>query len=413
MENKQELLFIRKFFTFLFTIFLSIAALNLLVDPYGIYNLVKKDGFNFNKPAIKSHLRMSKAYSVRYIKPKSIILGTSRAEFGLDPDHIGFVFLPTYNLNLSGGNSYEMLRYFQHVNAVNEIKQVILALDFFQFDVNNLNSPDFSESRLATDKFGNLSSQSMPLNDIFDSLFSLDALTDSFDTLISQSSKPIYLSNGLIDPTTLRRVKMMDITGQRQLFLNNEERYLRKTYQDFSLELPKKNLSSLENYRHLLSIAYEKGMDLKIIINPVHARQLETISQSGLWEKFEDWKYQLVRINEKEARLYTKQAFPIWDFSGFNHYTTERVPFLDDKTSRMSWYWESSHFTKELGDKVLDQVLLNNFDKKESNHFGILINSKNIVLHNRSIRESQKLWRDKNFKDVKEIENLSRIKIDS
>ena len=154
-------------------------------------------------------------------------------------------------------------------------------------------------------------------------------------------------------------------------------------------------------------------MDLKIIINPVHARQVETISQSGLWEKFEDWKYQLVRINEKEARLSTKQAFQIWDFSGFNHYTTEHVPVLGDRTSRMSWYWESSHFTKELGDKVLDQVLLNNFDKKESNRFGILINSKNIVFHNKTIRESQKLWRDKNSTDVKEIENLSRIKIDS
>jgi hypothetical protein len=314
---------------------------------------------------------------------------------------------------LSGGNSYEMLRYFQHANAVNEIKQVVLALDFFQFDVNNANSPDFSEFRLAVDRFGNFSSQSMPFNDIFDSLFSLDALIDSFDTLISQSSKPTYLSNGLLDPTTTRRVKMMDITGQRPLFINNEERYLRKTYQDFSLELPKKNLSSLENYKHLLSIAYEKGMDLKIIINPVHARQLETVFQSGLWEKFEDWKYQLTKINEKEARLSTKKAFLIWDFSGFNHYTTESVPSLGDKTSRMSWYWESSHFTKELGDKVLDQVLLSNFDKKESHSFGVLINSMNIQFHNKTIREGQKLWRDKNPKDVKEIENLFRLTIDS
>ena len=103
----------------------------------------------------------------------------------------------------------------------------------------------------------------MPLNDILDSLFAFDTLVRSFDTVLSQSEKPTYLSNGLLDPTTTTRVKLLDIIGQRQLFLNNEERYFRKTYKNFSLEIQEKNLSSLDHYRQLLSIAYKRNIDLK------------------------------------------------------------------------------------------------------------------------------------------------------
>ena len=71
---------------------------------------------------MQSHLRMAKAYQVRLQKPRAIILGTSRAEFCLDPDHPGFSHRPTYNLNLSRGNFYEILRYFQHVDAVTELE---------------------------------------------------------------------------------------------------------------------------------------------------------------------------------------------------------------------------------------------------------------------------------------------------
>mgnify|MGYP001162563766 CR=1 FL=1 len=391
-------------------IFLSFSAFNYVVDPYGIHQFFKKEGFNLNKPAMKSHLRMSKAYAVRNQKPKSIILGTSRAEFGLDPDHEGFIYFPTYNLNLSGGNTYEMLRYFQHANAVSDIKQTILALDFFQFDINNQNSPDFSEERLAVDILGN-PTNFMPMNDILDSLFAFDTLISSIDTVFSQTEKPTYLRNGLLDPTTTRRVKLLDIIGQRRLFLNNEERYFKKTYKNFSLEIPDKNLNSLEHYRQLLSIAYKTNMDLRILINPAHARQLETLYQSDLWEIFEFWKTKLTEINEMEARISNKQPYPIWDFSGFNIYTTETVPSIYDLKSRMQWYWESSHFKKELGDKVLNTVLFNQFDQMEVESFGVKINSSNIYLHNSSVRENHKVWKNKNPQDVKEIKNLNNLEM--
>ncbi len=48
----------------------------------------------------------------------------------------------------------------------------------------------------------------------------------------------------------------------------------------------------------------------------------------------------------------------------------------------MQWYWESSHFKKEVGDLVLDKL----FDYQApgrviADDFGILINRNNIEAH--------------------------------
>ncbi len=407
MNDLKYAFFIKSFFIFFLSLFTFFSILNLIVDPYGIHNLVRKEGFNLNKPSIQTHLRMAKAYSVRQLKPQSIILGTSRAEFGLDPSHPELKFQPSYNLNLSGGNAYEMYRYFQHTNEVSNLKQIVLALDFFQFDINNKNSPDFREDRLSINYSGELNKIEMPWEDIFDSLFSLDAFLDSLSTLMEQGERPIYLDNGLIDATTTRRVKLMPITGQRQLFLNNEKRYFNKTYKGFELGVSAEGTSSLENFRLLIAMAYKENLELHILINPAHARQFETIYQSGLWDDFQFWKIQLVKLNEREAALADKKPYPIWDFSGFNQFTTESVPEASDKVSRMLWYWESSHFKTELGNLVLTKVLGKNDRKKNENPFGVLINSRNIESHNEKINADRRRWRENNYQDVIEIESLT------
>jgi hypothetical protein len=378
--------------------------INFLVDPYGIYGFVNIKGFNSNKPSIQSHLRMAKAYQIKHQKPRAIILGTSRAEFGLDPDHPGFSHRPTYNLNLSGGNIYEMLRYFQHTDNVSSIDQVVLAMDFFQFDINSENSIDFYEERLATDARGVVMDNWFPIRDLFDSLLTLDALIASLNTIASQFRRPVYLENGLIDPTETVRGKLIHVIGQRELFKMSEKRYFNKTYDGFALESNNGFSSSLENYRMLVSLAYAKDIDLKLVINPSHARQFETLAIKGLWPTFEKWKTQLVKINENEAEIAGKLPFLLWDFSGYSIYTTEPVPKVGELNAKMIWYWESSHFTKELGDLVLDKVLGTGSIKTSGGYsFGAILTGKNIDAYLRNVRKQREVWRNAHPSDVKEI----------
>src|SRR4030042_578707 len=63
---------------------LLISGFNWFVNPYGIYDSPGIEGFNKLKPELTTHLRMTKAYAVRRIKPSAICLGTSRAEVGID-----------------------------------------------------------------------------------------------------------------------------------------------------------------------------------------------------------------------------------------------------------------------------------------------------------------------------------------
>ena len=389
-------------------ILLLVVCFNFIIDPYAVNNAIKIDGININKPEIASHLRMSKAYQVLHQKPLAIILGTSRAEFGLDPDHPGWSFQPTYNLNLSSGNIYEMLRYFQHANQINPLKQVVLALDFFQFNINGKNSPDFDENRLAVDLYGQQKNQGVILKDMLATLISLDALKSSIDTLSSQYQKPLYLPNGLLDPETTTRGKLLHIIGARQVFINSERRYFTKTYHNYTLSSPSQNASSFDHYRRLLTIAYEKNIDFRLLIGPSHARQFETIAAKGLWLTFEAWKRQLVEINEEQAEKAHSKPFHIWDFSGYNAYTTEEVPPLGDITQQMQWYWESSHYKKELGDLALDQIFNQNVPGRSiANDFGIQLSSDNINQHINSIRQARKRWRQSHPEDVAEIEALS------
>ena len=95
---------------------------------------------------------------------------------------------------------YEMLRYFQHADSVSQIDQVVLALDFFQFDINSENRADFDERRLATDVRGDVENTWFAPRDLIDSLLTLDALSASLNTVVRQFQKPIYLKNGSIDP---------------------------------------------------------------------------------------------------------------------------------------------------------------------------------------------------------------------
>jgi hypothetical protein len=128
----------------------------------------------------------------------------------------------------------------------------------------------------------------------------------------------------------------------------------------------------------------------------------------GNWFLWEEWKRNLALIVEEEAAKAGVTPFPLWDFSGFNPLTMEPVPPADDKKTRMKWYFESSHYTTDLGDMIQDRV----FDHKESgrtvpDYFGVLITSKNIMNHLDNIREENIRFRESQPKVAKELSDLA------
>ena len=123
-----------------------------------------------------------------------------------------------------------------------------------------------------------------------------------------------------------------------------------------------------------------------------------------MWEK---WKFEIVRINEVEAKRHGKEPFPIWDFSGFNSVTTETIPPINDSESQMQWYWESSHYKRELGDLVLDRVFnYNNLSRNVPDDFGVLLSLDNIASHLSKVRSDYDIWKTAFFQYVDEINRI-------
>jgi len=354
-------------------------SFNWLINPYGIFNSPEIEGVNKKKPEFSIHLRLAKAAAVYEQKPEAVILGTSRSEFGFDPNHIAWKTNLVYNLALSGSNMYEVLRYFQYVHGIKPQKQVILAVDFFMFNIFQKNQPDFKESNFTPNQL---------------TLASIDTFFASLKTVFKQHAEEIYLHNGQRHWTYYRN-NIRKLGGHRQAFRSTEKKYMKQVwFQGKQYKFTNRKQSTLNYFRTLLDIAYRDNVDLRILISPSHARLWEALDSVGLWKKFEQWKREMVRINEQQANKYGKTPFPLWDFSGYNTFTTEEVPPLDDKKTQMKWYWESSHYKKELGDYVLDRVFeYNHPDRIIPDDFGKLLQSKNIEQQLAKIRVEQQNYR--------------------
>jgi hypothetical protein len=383
---------------------LLITGFNWFINPYNIYNSPKIAGFNATKPLFAQHLRMAKAYAVRSIKPSAVVLGTSSAEAGIDPSHAGWTNNPVYNLGLSGANIYEITRYMQHANRKHQLKQIVLMLDFFSFNINKQNRSDFNESRLSVSYDG----QAQLLfngEDTIAPLASYNALLDSVKTVIHQKDEgSIYLDNGMLKD----RNSLIE-NGYHASFVIAEESYMTSAYVPGQYDFANSDTgrSSFDYYRKILQIAYQDNIDLRIAISPSHIRQWEVVSAIGLWPRFEEWKRTLVKINEDEAAQGGESPFPLWDFAVYNEFTTETVPPPGDIQTKMRWHWDPSHYKKELGNLILDRIFYLQAPEGVSyRELGMLLNSGNIEEHLQKIRSDQRYYHDTHPADITEIQTL-------
>ncbi len=393
-------------------LFVGVISLNYMMDPYSVYNTPKIDGVNANKPELFKHLRLTKAHIIGRRRPDALVIGSSRTEHGLDPEHPALSSrYNAYNLALTGATIYENLRYIQHANEINSLKFVVLAIDFFQFNAYRPNSPDFSEKRLAANTHGETNYVS-PLTDLASTLASFDTLMASLSTFFEQENRDnVILPRGQVEQPDVNSVVILK-KGRHEAALYSELNYISHLYfprphKKFDFVSEDGQVNTFDYFRRIIEDCHRQRIKLKILISPAHARQWQLIASAGLWGQWETWKREVVRINEEVARWHKKKPFSLWDFSGYNSYTTETVPKLGDNKTMMQWYWESSHYRKELGDLVLDRVMnYSDPQRKIADDFGFLLTSKNITSHLLATHKGRQSYEMEHPDEVREIDEL-------
>jgi len=306
---------------------------------------------------------------------------------------------------------YEIERYFEHAHGTRQLKQVLVGLDFFAFNVYRPNQSDFNESLLLDARGSFHWRRRLELLKLG---FSLDSLYSSWLTVHCNRSfcEVPFLHDGRENPEVLERA-LHDGGGQRNAFRASAEAGLTRLnfpppYLRFAITQPNQQ-SQLDHLGRMVEIARRDHIDLRLFISPTHAIQCEVLRVAGLWNEYEQWKQQLVAILEQDARSHPGEAaIPLWDFSGYNSITTERVPAPGDDAARMKWYWESSHYRKELGDLVLDRVLgYREMSRTLPEDFGVLLTSGGLNSYLTKTRRDAIAYRSVHLDQLSEIEQLS------
>ena len=345
-----------------------VAAINLVIDPYLYFYSPTFKAINQYKPEREKHLMLSKAAEINHIEAKIIFLGSSRVMSGLNTEYPGLADPDfTYNLGLPGVNMYQIMHYFNHTLAnQSQIKQVIIGLDFFMFNEYLENLDNFDESRLG---------KKIVVKDIINSLLSIDTLRASITTFnanLNNQNKSNY-----------QEAKTSKFKRWLTNFLSYEG-----FYGKYDL-----SQSRLENFQAIIDKCKQHNIEIIVFISPTHATQYEAINVAGLWQTFEQWKREVVKIT------------PVWDFSGYNSITTELI------SDRMKNYIDNSHYSPKVGNLVLSRILSFQTEKTPSD-FGILVTQDNIELHLKKIRLDKKVWQKENPEEVHLVETI-KSKLDN
>ncbi|OCL82517.1 hypothetical protein AAW30_01341 [Arcobacter porcinus] len=344
---------------------LFVGGVNYIVDPYGIY----KTNIFLNKPEQDKNIRLAKVVKVEELKPVSISLGTSRTEYGYDPNHEYFS-KPSYNLAVSGASLYENRLYLEHAIKQGNLKEVLLVVDWRMF-----NDPKMRKSDDFEDSFN--------IKNNYKQLFSIDLFKSSFKTILNQKTKNSYLENGQRD--WYFNQENIDKQGGHFKVMNKDEEgyYKKSTYKINSNIYQDTKKDSLEDFRKILELCYQNNIKLDIVFGPSHIRQWEAYDYYQDIETWYKWKKDVVLFVEKIADEQEKTPYRIMDFSVYHELTAETVP--TNPKEKMKYHWEASHYKKELGDIVLDRLL----DISSYKDFGVELNSDNIDNHIQNLREDR------------------------
>ena len=375
-----------------FGIAIALAALTWFVDPLAIHGSPRIEGFNALKPALKGRARIFKTVNAVQGRWPCLIVGTSRAETGLDARHEYFRATPCFNAALGGQPYEESLRLVQAAAAKGGLRRVVALLDFGVANAHYEPPADFVADNYRPWRPAALA-------------FNLEMVGQALMTPLRQDEvalrddQALWLADGqFVYPPPSK--------GHRALALASEAGYFEKNYfrgpgLEFSLETAASH--PLRHVRDLVAFAHANGIELVIVIAPAHARQWETIADAGLWDEWEEWKRRLVSINEEEAAKARKPSFALWDFADYGDIASEPFPQAGDTRSRMRWYFESSHFTPAAGDLLLDRIA-----GKEPSGFGVRLEPPMLEPHLSAIRDARRAWRERYPADAAEVERIAR-----
>jgi hypothetical protein len=382
---------------------LLIAAIGLVVDGYGLFGtrLIAASRFPPNLRLMERWDRVIKAIEVTERRgDKVLFIGDSRTLHGLDPDAPALGGVKGYNAALAGATLDEQIVVLDYaLEHEPTIKHVVWAQSLETFASGIFNLTDYRDSAFA----GGSVSRAL-LRDLFGSDGVIASCKALFEAVRRQVRAPMK-RNGVVnyrsDP-----IEGPAITREFDSELKGKSR-------EMSGQMPQDDIDKVHGeLSQRLRKLKAAGVDVDLVIVPVHIWRLEFFRQIGVEAQSDDWKRGLAATLEELAASPGAGKVRLFDFAR-PHHLVEQSIFDPPPPGERRYYLESNHFYPWLGDKVLARVFGKSEDDEASEasepfgrEIGQGVNSISIGSDVATARAALDVWESTHGNDISHIQRL-------
>jgi hypothetical protein len=316
------------FFSFLASLML-VFAFAILINPYRLFPFSTTIVYlNDIKPKLYDYQRYVKLFDIAKQKPKTILLGSSRVLWGIDPSNTLLQkrgFMPVYNAGILGPPMYEIREYFDHaVSLQPHLKRVILGIDFFAF-----NQTFDGRVLLKGQGENNLQLLFTHFQFVYDFKAVYQTLKDSLFRRYTQSLR----MDGRLTPAPLEAPKVYESYFKavsqtlRALEANGKTTVKKKQdlYENFKL-----SKIDMDALKYIVKTCQKRNIELYLFITPVD--ELAAYHEHGIWRDYKLFLHQLAQVH------------PYWDFLTLNEVVLNNNNFIN------------AHFIFSVGDRILKRM---------------------------------------------------------
>lgn len=350
------------FVSFVFINVLTV-LLAVIINPYRLLPFSLTIPFiNDVKPQLYDYQRYIKLFDISREKPKTLLLGSSRVLWGLDPQNASLQqkgYLPVYNAGILGPPMYEIKKYFDHALLVSpHLKRVILGIDFYAFN----NKFDHREFILAY-SFGKKTNRLLEIHHTL--LGDVKAIFATLKSSLLREKVKSLREDGRLTPSPIEAPEVYaefvqevqnthnrtNSTQQNIIKEKKSPKMRNELYEPFSI-----SSIDMDALKYIVEQCRERHIELYIFLTPTYrSLELSALHELHIWNQYIQFLKMLADIH------------PFWSFYGKNE--------INDNIHN---YMDGSHFIFPVGDKILDSMLLDNQHDNMSQTFGEIVTRDNI-----------------------------------
>lgn len=328
-------------------LFLACVAVAVIADPYYVFDTPLITGVNFFKPRAERREVVAKEALLARACARTILLGNSRFETGIDPTSAAWPAdsRPVFNAGVPGTGPWTAVALLRRAGEKCPPWLIVAEVDF----------PDFLVAANEADPPPEPPDDALHwLQTRLQVTLTLGALIDSAATLAAQHlPDPATLTEQGFNPQADYRVATAR-QGPGVLFAAKEAAYRQALLAAPQPSFDPHDNTALRGLVALLQIARAGGIRLVLVVPPYHVSYDALLHSTGRWPAFLAWKQSIVA----EVRRATTPSWrpELIDFAVANEQTGEPVPLGADRLKPMRFYWELGHFRPAMGDLMIERI---------------------------------------------------------